>query len=103
MEEENPHKTDEEQQDNSSVQDEPEEPGPQPEPMPDPDKPLSEKEPGRPENKRPLNPTEAFVHEMVESGKKPFEAPKPNKGGEENPEKIEELTNRIRDRIQRKG
>ncbi len=50
--------------------------------------------------KRPLNPTESFVHEMVESSKKKFDPPKPNQA-EEDHEEVERLTKKIKDDIQR--
>lgn len=50
--------------------------------------------------KRPSSPIESFVHEMVESSKKPFDPPKPNTA-EQDEKEIERLTERIRDRIQR--
>ena len=70
------------------------------EPQPDPKKPWSEQQPAGPERKRPLNPTESFVHEMVESSKKKFDTPKPNQA-EEDHDEIEKLTKKIKDEIQR--
>ncbi|MBD3313501.1 hypothetical protein GF345_03595 [Candidatus Woesearchaeota archaeon] len=94
-EQESPHTQDEP----PAEPEEPEPSEPEPaEPQPDPDKPISQH--AEPDRKRPSDPTEAFVQEMVESGKKPFEPGKPN-NADEDPEKIEDITNRIRDRLQK--
>ncbi|MFO8016257.1 MAG: hypothetical protein R6U32_04080 [Candidatus Woesearchaeota archaeon] len=88
--EENPEREEEQQGDEPS----------DPEPQPDPKKPWSEQQPAETERKGPLNPTESFVHEMVENSKKKFDPPKPNHA-EEDREEIEKLTKKIKDKIQR--
>ena len=106
MEFNHPGAADENQEDDSQVQDDssadPEEPAPQePEPAESqPEKPISQQ--AEPKKKRPSDPTEAFVHEMVESSKKPFDAPTPNKGGDEDSDEIEDITKKIRDRLQKR-
>ncbi|MFC1753055.1 hypothetical protein ACFL96_06630 [Thermoproteota archaeon] len=52
------------------------------------------------EERRPRDPIESFVKEMVESSKKPFDPPKANEANEK-PEEIEELTGKIMDKVQR--
>lgn len=48
----------------------------------------------------PRDTAESFVSQMVESSKKPFETPKPNEC-KEDPKEIEEITKRIKDKIQK--
>lgn len=49
-----------------------------------------------------LDPVQGFVSSMVESSKKPFEPARPNTCGDQNPQDIEALTKRIKDRLQKK-